>query len=798
MRVVWTIVCAACVALVGPACAQADVFGPISLVSEGSLADGEAQQAEYAHDPAISGNGQYVVFDGSFGGVTGVWRRDLQKPGALEQVAGGDAELPSISSSGQYVSFTTNEGLSLPEASHGRLDSSPHPEAANVYVRDMAVQPAASAAEEAARPPGERAFKVVSAVDGSQEPLTYVPGAFPTKEGSMAVGRSAISAGGAEVAFVTSAVSNLVRYPQIEKEEEERGETPKPHTPPLQVAVRYLDTGETVLVSRCYAHCEPNVEPAVASVEGNQVYGAVFPGASALFKPPPAYGEYEDAPPPGASISADGSTVAWMGENIGQQAALLGEEVRSSHYTEPLWRRIEPGSETATERVTGGSDPGNPACTASGERSLPTPPSSSDPCQGPFAVEEEQLVSGIWNAGGGQTGDFVPRLSADGYTVAFISEAPLVEKNGGGDFGRGFSGQASDLYVANMHAGLTRDQALTKLTKLAGGESSGLADTAPIVDFDISPDGNQVAFTTARTEFVLGWPAFVSTPAGEAGMNELFDADLADGTLTRVTHGYKGPNEAGERAHKQTAAGEDPYKKYPEDGALSPSFSEDGDLLAFASTASNLVFGDGNAPPLGSPSEGSFDGSDVLLVASIPLESRPTPNYASSSPEPAFEPVWSIGVTASSQANGTVSIYVETPGAGVIRAGARGEVVAAFVHAARTAGHASRVPAGRMRKSHPQARSIAKTVAMRTVAMGSLHANGAGLSTLKLTLARPYGALARQQGGFSARITVTFTAPGRQPLQDTLPVTFLQRKPKRVRGRPRKQARKSASRSGRR
>ncbi len=104
--------------------AEADVFGPISLVSEGR-SSGVTEQAEYAHDPAISGNGQYVAFDGSFGGVTGVWRRDLAT-GAIEQVAGGDAELPSISADGQYVSFTTNEGLSLPEISHGRLDASPH------------------------------------------------------------------------------------------------------------------------------------------------------------------------------------------------------------------------------------------------------------------------------------------------------------------------------------------------------------------------------------------------------------------------------------------------------------------------------------------------------------------------------------------------------------------------------------------------------------------------------------------------------------------------------------------------
>ena len=58
-----TLLCAA------PRAADADVFGPISLVSEGPLDGGPPQQAEYAHDAAISGNGEYVAFDGSVGGV---------------------------------------------------------------------------------------------------------------------------------------------------------------------------------------------------------------------------------------------------------------------------------------------------------------------------------------------------------------------------------------------------------------------------------------------------------------------------------------------------------------------------------------------------------------------------------------------------------------------------------------------------------------------------------------------------------------------------------------------------------
>ena len=801
MRLFGVVVCFVFVVLIAAPPADADVFGPISLVSEGPF-DGVTEQAEYAHDPAISGNGQYVVFDGSIGGVTGVWRRDLQRgaleSGAIEQVAGGDAELPSISSNGQYISFTTNEGPSLPEISHGRLDANPSQEPVNVYVRDMAVQPAATAAEEAARTPQERAFKVVSAVDGSEEPLTYTPGAFRTKEGAMATGRSAIgeNAHGLEVAFVTTAVSNLVRYPQIEKEEEEKGETPpKPHTPKLQVAVRYVNEDRTVLVSRCYVRCEASAEPAVEKVENKEAYGAVYPGGSSLFKPPPPYGEYSLSPPPGASISADGSTVAWMGEDIGQQVALLPAETRSPWYTEPLWRRIEPGSETATERVTGGSDPSSPACVASGHEALEERPSSTDPCQGPFVVEEQTPVSGILNVAGGLTGDFVPRLSANGTMVAFVSQAPLVTADE--NFGRGKAGQESDLYVANMTPGLTRDQALTQVTELAGGEGAGLADTAPIFDFDISPDGQQVAFTTVRTRFPHSPPSFVSTPAGEPGMNELYDADLADSTLTRVTHGYKSEDEAGEHAHKPAPAGEDPYKEQPGDGALSPSFSGDGETLAFSCTASNLVFGDGNAPPLGEPLTGSFDGSDAFVVSRMQLARQPTPNEATMMPQPGLEPAWNLGVTASSQANGTVLLYVRAPGPGTVHAGARGTVAAAFVHASSTAGRGrgAAKPSPRARataaaagkrgagaagagKGKAKARSIAKTVITSTVATRTASASGPGLTTLTLALVPRYASLARGRGGFSATVTVTFSAPGHATLTDTIPVTFARAKKK--------------------
>ncbi|HSS38512.1 MAG TPA: hypothetical protein VLT58_07070, partial [Polyangia bacterium] len=198
--------------------AKADVFGPISLVSQSPIG-----QVDYAHDAVISGDARYVAFDGSYGGATGVWRRNMSS-GAIAQVAPGDAELPSISANGEFVSFTTTEKLSPADQNRGP----------DVYVRDMDLAQGE-----------EGAFTLASAVtvEGSTRGLAYQYGSEPLFEeshyGSVAAGRSALSADGRKVVFVTTAVSDL-------GEPNTPGE---PRTPPLQVVVRDLETNETRLVS---------------------------------------------------------------------------------------------------------------------------------------------------------------------------------------------------------------------------------------------------------------------------------------------------------------------------------------------------------------------------------------------------------------------------------------------------------------------------------------------------------------------------------------------------------------------
>ena len=117
------------------------------------------------------------------------------------------------------------------------------------------------------------------------------------------------------------------------------------HAPPWQVAVRDLSTEQTTLVSGEYEPASNTTAPdtPVSTVFAERTVGAVYAGSAPGFRPPPAYGEWAGSPPLGASISADGSTVAWLGVNVGRQARMLAAEQPGPLYTEPLWRRIGDG-----------------------------------------------------------------------------------------------------------------------------------------------------------------------------------------------------------------------------------------------------------------------------------------------------------------------------------------------------------------------------------------------------------------------------------------------------------------------
>jgi hypothetical protein len=709
LRLVAVLCCAGGALLTHTALAAADVFGPIQLLSSRSVQVGPdtiPEQAEDASESTISGNGRYVAFVGSFGGITGVWRRDLET-GVVEQVAPGLARLPSISEDGERVSFTTPEALA-PEEDHNK--------APDVYVRDMArpcqteggkCLPCGEHQEELE--PESCPFILVSAVNGTEEGASYEylkKGGKREEEreeenyGSLANGRSAMSANGEFVVFETAAESNLLGFP----------------TPAREILLRNLKSDETTLVSSEY---DPQTGtdtgvPVPLTTEGSG-YGAAA-----------SVDAFGNASFGGASISADGSTVAWLGQEIGRQAKLLpGEQDDySPENDEPLLRHVKEGPAAPTLRVTGGSEPENPLCVASGETRLSSPASPLDPCQGPFALGPPQFY--LLDT---TEDNFVPQLSANGETVAFLASALEVAAR------QEILGTEADddLYIAQMGHGLSRVQGTRRLTEIAGDISEPEL-SGRIVDFAIAPQGTQVAFTTQRTQFPLGSLSDVSPIAAKADLKELYDVDLANETITRVTHGFTSEAAQSEYPGQGEAS---------VNGASSPSFDNAGDILSFSSSADNLVYGDGNGQ------------SDAFLVERIVFADTPPTQYLSSPPpSPPVSPEWRLYASAAPQADGAVVLDVVVPGAGVLEA-----------HA--SAGVPVRI---RVRGAARARTALAtRTVASTSVAVAPMTT---GLQRLTLTLEHSYSALAQRTGGLYTALTLTFTAPGHPVLHTRLDVSF--------------------------
>jgi WD40-like Beta Propeller Repeat len=508
-------------------------------------------------------------------------------------------------------------------------------------------------ADMASSPP---AFELASAGNGSPSALAG---------GSLAAGRVALSADGRRLAFVNQG----------------------------EVYVRDLGTGETTLIS---ARRDPLTDQMTS-------------------EPAPGGGAFE---PAGAAISADGSTVAWVGEHLPEQVPLLDDEEtairaieaqpapdRRNQYHEPLWRRVPaiPG-EDPIRRVVGGGDPLALACPPSGTLADPA-------CQGPYpavATKTRRISNNEEDTGLGW-GIRLPQLSADGDTVAVI----------------GNPGEQYDLFAVDMDPGLDRREAVRQLTRwtnpLPGTTEPnsifGLQEfwplTGAVEECAISPDGSRIAFTTIRQSFPLAPPTLITArPAAVSQLQELYQVDLAGGTIERATPG----------------SGADVSLGAQHEGATSPSYGAGDRLLAFSSTAYNLMPGDAN------------EAGDVFLVESPPP--APVGSSALSSRPAALstQPSWRLSASAFSLPDGRVRVVAVVPGGGTLRARAKAQ-------------------SGSRLKS-------------RRVASGQRRAQSSTVVTIELKLPRRLRSLARQRGGLVTSISVTFTGQGGQPLHALLGSRF--------------------------
>ncbi len=190
---------------------------------------------------------------------------------------------------------------------------------------------------------------------------------------------------GSEVAFVTTAVSNLINPAET-------------NTPALQVAVRNLtthkhDSSACVWVLRLNL-CQRR--------KANRAMARFTRGWEARLLPSVHLRRMGNMGNTSArrldqrrrlDRRLDGRRHRRAGADAAGERGARGTQSRCGGASCPARKRRH-------ERVTGGSDPANPACLASGETILPASASLSDPCQGPFATPEGPIPSGIWAGDG--------------------------------------------------------------------------------------------------------------------------------------------------------------------------------------------------------------------------------------------------------------------------------------------------------------------------------------------------------------------------------------------------------------
>jgi Tol biopolymer transport system component len=606
-----------------------------------------------------------------------------------------EAVAPAISADGRYIAFQgvmdeSREGVFRLDLQSGEIErvatgapagvspaSAPSISADGRYVSfttNLALDPLDDTrpnsidvyvADMSTSPP---TYELASALDGSTQ-------AMP--QDSVAAPRVALSADGREVAFVGGG----------------------------EVYLRDLDSDATLLVSARRDPISGAIEPGVPVPGG----AAVESEATAIVTG-------------GAALSADGSTVAWVGRDLPEQVPLLADEAASIAglessgriYDEPLWRRVADGPFAPTRRIVGGGDPLAPGCPAGGTLANPA-------CQGPFpnltSGDEVNAASG-WL--GTKKANAVPQLSADGRMVVVIGNPT----------------EAANVFLVDMAPGLSRLQAVRQLTAqvpVRPSNEAQVTNVEPYVplnghvyDVAISPNGREIAFTTARQRFPLAPPNLVGAPPTQLGLVELYVIDLETESLRRVSHGYGGAGEASLTAG--IASGRDG------EGASAPSFGAGGRLIAFASIASNLVEGDGNEGGEAGPK------SDVFLVEDTAAAAGRARSATPAVPGTRVRPRRRLALSGFSLPNGDVKVVAVAPVGGHLSARAK-------------------APLGRRPKP-------------KRVSAGATRARADKPATIVLALPRRFRHLARSREGLYATARVSLRARSGKPLSGKLQVHF--------------------------
>lgn len=384
-------------------------------------------------------------------------------------------------------------------------------------------------------------------------------------------------------------------------------------------------------------------------------------------------------------ISTDGTMALWLADGIG---AFIGRLPDSGQQT-LVERSIDrPGA--APRVVFGATDPEDPACVGA---EAPTLSVSPHACDGLAAHTETFPITGYSS-------------NRDGSTVAVSvpSRARLVLTT---------NDQTADIWTVDMAAAGSRKSATRRLTAGISATTGVLAE-----DVAMSADGSHIAFTAKSWTPVLLSPAPTGAFPPASTVNQPYLIDLGADTIQVLGTSFDGVNLNG--------------------GVAAPSLSASGGTVAFATQASNFVYGDANSA------------TDVIVRREV-VRPVPTP-LDQPAPLPTAladpQPVARLDVVINPTSNGGLSARVNAPWAGNARIEVRrrSEVVRAGV-----------------KRASPQPRILEPTA-------GDLIA---GTSRVFVVAPRrKYLADLRRKRGVPALATVTFTAAGHAPLTRSLPVTL--------------------------
>jgi Tol biopolymer transport system component len=638
--------------------------------------DGETQQEKQAAEPpGTLREGGIFRYDRVTGQLQLVASGNLvvsEGPEAGKVLVRG-AVNPSVSENGRYVAFVSAQKL-VPQDTDCDVDAPQGTTYCNVqvYERDM---------EEAPSQAG--AYTLVSAQNGSEEPPVYeksstpIPGGDP---GTQLWPNTAISANGRYVLFRTAEVKSS--FPEGSAADTEKN----------QLFVRDVLAKTTTLLTR-----KKQGEPEAGGPSG----GAEGP----------------------ATLSADGSTVAWVGKNAGEQTVFLQGEDSEPSISYYLWRRWQE-PESPTRRITGIADPEDPECPP-GSSISSGDPTASGPCYGPLSSPE--------SSGAGISSQ-APGLSGDGYTVAFLAGSELRPADTKPD--------ALDVFLTSMRPGVTRKAGTRELTLAVNGAQGD--GNASITSLALSSDGSRIAFVSQRNAFILSEPAAIGSFSTTGEHSELDVIDLSNDTLERAVVGLEGVE--------------------PNDSTIdNPTLSADGSALAFASSASNLIFGDANGFSDAFAAMLQVAGGTAVPPAGVNGGSGGFSLTASSSPE--------LGVSVKRGKDGGVILLVETPGAGRLTASARGSIPkAASAKTAKQAGTSGTI--GRSSKTKKAAKEPPPAALL---ASASVNARSEGTTTLTLQLASKYIKDLQHAGKLEANVTIDFTptVSSESTLSDEVAATFV-------------------------